>query len=145
MLLLKYLNELFSFTILFGNFLHNWDLVSSLPKCIVSCTTTYQHAFKKGLSKLVNFCAAILILKMEEYTQHFGILCFSILRKVKMQLKCKRKRFVQCMEKVLWLIEHVKSGLRNSWYYWHFGQIILCWGTALCIGRCLAALLTSTH
>ena len=27
--------------------------------------------FKKSLSKLVNFCVAILILKMEEYKQHF--------------------------------------------------------------------------
>ena len=29
-----------------------------------------------------------------------------------MQLKYK-KRFVQCMEKVLWLIEHVRSGLQS--------------------------------
>ena len=32
-----------------------------------------------------------------------------------------------------------------SWYCWHFGQIILCCGTVLCIGRCLAAPLASTH
>ena len=32
---------------------------------------------------MVNFCAAILILKMEEDMQHFGILCFIISRKVK--------------------------------------------------------------
>ena len=31
----------------------------------------YQRAFKKNLSKLVNFCVAILILKMEEKKQHF--------------------------------------------------------------------------
>ena len=37
-----------------------------------------------------------------------GILCFIISRKVKMQLKCSN-RFVQCMEKVLGLIECVKS------------------------------------
>ena len=29
-----------------------------------------------------------------------------------MQLKCE-KRFVHCMEKVLWLTEYVKSGLRS--------------------------------
>ena len=29
-----------------------------------------------------------------------------------MQLK-RKKRFVQCMEKVLWLIERVKSGLQS--------------------------------
>ena len=40
---------------------------------------------------MVNFCAAILILKMEEDMQHFGILCFIISRKVKMQLKCTKK------------------------------------------------------
>ena len=47
--------------------------------------------FKKDLSKLANFCVAILILKMQEKKQHFGILCFIISRKVKTQLKCKKK------------------------------------------------------
>ena len=47
--------------------------------------------FLKKVSKLVNFCAAALVLKMEENT-HFHSLCFSILRNVKMQLKrCKKK------------------------------------------------------
>ena len=32
-----------------------------------------------------------------------------------------------------------------SWYCWHSGQIILCCGAVLCIGRCLAAALASTH
>ena len=32
-----------------------------------------------------------------------------------------------------------------SWYYWHFGQIILCCGIILCSGRCLVAPLPSTH
>ena len=32
-----------------------------------------------------------------------------------------------------------------SLYYWHFGQIILCLGAVLCIGRCLAGTRTSTH
>ena len=32
-----------------------------------------------------------------------------------------------------------------SWYYWQFGQIILWCGAVLCIGRCLAAALDSTH
>ena len=59
--------------------------------------------FLKSFSKLVNFCAATLIFKMEENTQIFGLLCFIISRKVKMQLKCK-KRFVQCTEKVLGLM-----------------------------------------
>ena len=34
-------------------------------------TASYQHALKKNLSKLVNFCVAILILKMEGKEQHF--------------------------------------------------------------------------
>ena len=71
----------------------------------------YQHAFKKT-SKLLTFCAAILILKIGEM-QHFWLLCFIISRKVKMQQKHQRK-FVHCMEKVLWLIECVKSSLWSS-------------------------------
>ena len=40
------------------------------------------------------------------------MLCFIISRKVKTRLK-RKKWFVQCMEKVLWLIERVKSGLQS--------------------------------
>ena len=54
----------------------------------------------KNVSKLVKFCVAILILKMEKIQNIFGILCCIISRKVKMQLKCK-KRPLQCMEKLL--------------------------------------------
>ena len=61
---------------------------------------------------MVNFCVAILILKMEEKMQHFWHIMLYYFRKVKMQLKCE-KRFVHCMEKVLWLTEYVKSGLRS--------------------------------
>ena len=39
----------------------------------------------------MNFCGAILTLKMEEKSDIFGILCFIISRKVKMQLKCKKE------------------------------------------------------
>ena len=45
---------------------------------------------KKDLPKLVNFCVAILILKMEE-NNIFSILGFFISRKVKTQLKPKKK------------------------------------------------------
>ena len=38
---------------------------------------------------MVNFCVAILILKWKKICNIFGILCFIISRKVKMQLKCK--------------------------------------------------------
>ena len=33
--------------------------------------------------------------------------------------------------------------VKFSWYYRHFGEIILCCGTILCIGGCLAAPLAS--
>ena len=38
----------------------------------------------------------------------------------------------------------LKIVCKVSWYYWHFGQIILCCGAVLGIGRCLAAPLAST-
>ena len=60
-----------------------------------------------------------------------------------MQLKGK-KRFVWCLEKVLWL-NMLKVVCKGSWYYSRFGQIILCCGAVLCTGRCLAAPLVSTH
>ena len=66
-------------------------------------------------SKLVNFCVAILILKMEREKQHFKYLCYIISRKVQTYWNVKKKKwFVQCMEKVLWLIERDKNGL---WYF----------------------------
>ena len=69
----------------------------------------------------LNKCVAILILKMEEKRATFSA-CYSFttLRKVKIHLK-HNKRFMQCMEKVLWLIEHVKSGL------WSFMLRFLVW------------------
>ena len=57
---------------------------------------SYQCAFKKT-SKLGNFCIAILILKVEENKQHFGILCFIISKgknTTKMQKKKKKIRAV---------------------------------------------------
>ena len=73
--------------------------------------------FKKT-SKLVNFGAAILILKMEENVQYF---CFDVWCMMLYYFKegknitemQKKKRSVQCVEKVLWLVESVKSGLRS--------------------------------
>ena len=62
---------------------------------------------KKNLSKLVNFCAAFLILKMEENKQHFSILLFIISKKVRTQ-----KKICAVCEKVLWLIKCVKSHLK---------------------------------
>ena len=62
-----------------------------LLDCTVTAVIPEYIKKKKNLSKLVNFCIVILILKMEEKSNIFGILCFIISRKVKMQLKCKKK------------------------------------------------------
>ena len=48
---------------------------------------------------------------MEENEQHFGIVCFIISRKIKMQLK--EKKDLCSMEKILWLTEDVKSHLQS--------------------------------
>ena len=45
----------------------------------------------------MNFCVVILILKKEENYKIFGILCFVISRKVKTQLKYKKKKKI-CAE-----------------------------------------------
>ena len=65
--------------------------------------------------KLVNFCAVILILKMEEDTQHFCHIILYYFKKGKnaTEKQKTKKRFVRCMEKVLLLIERVKSGLQS--------------------------------
>ena len=52
--------------------------------------------------------------------------------------KNAEKRFVQCMEKVPWLIERVRNGL------WSFLLLLTFWpnnccGADCCIGKCLAA------
>ena len=50
---------------------------------------------------------------MEEDTQHFQHIVLYYFSKGKnaTETQKKKKRFVQCMEKVLLLFEHVKSGL----------------------------------
>ena len=50
---------------------------------------------------MVNFCAAILILKMEENTQHFQCILLYYFKKIKNATETPQKTFVQCMEKVL--------------------------------------------
>ena len=61
----------------------------------------------------MNFCIAILILKMEEKKQDFQHILLYYFKKGKNATEMQKKRLVQCMEEVLWLIEHVKSGLRS--------------------------------
>ena len=59
-----------------------------LLDCIV---TNVISACIKKKSKLVKFCVSTLMLKMEGKKQHFGILCFIISRKVKVQLNTVQK------------------------------------------------------
>ena len=55
---------------------------------------------KKNLSKLANFYVAILILKMEE-NKHFWPIMLYYFKKGKKATEMQKKRFVQCIEKVL--------------------------------------------
>ena len=75
--------------------------------------------FKKT-PKLVNFCVLISILKMEENIQCF-LHIMLYFKKGQNATEMQKNRFVQCTEKLLWLIECVKSGLQN------FVLEISCW------------------
>ena len=71
----------------------------------------YQCAF---LKKHQNWWIFVRHFNIDDGRKNiFSILCFIISRKVKMQLKHTHKKFVQCMKKVLWLIECVKSGFQS--------------------------------
>ena len=62
----------------------------------------------------MNFCVAILILKMEENKWHFQhILYYFKKGKNTIEAHTHKIHFVKCMEKLLWLIEHVKSGSQS--------------------------------
>ncbi|MCG5651127.1 hypothetical protein L0P53_14440, partial [Holdemanella sp. DFI.5.21] len=67
-----------------------------LLDCIV--TAVISACIKKSLSKLVNFCVATLILKMEENKQHFWYIMLYYFKKGKNKLKSKKKKIVQCIE-----------------------------------------------
>ena len=58
---------------------------------------------KKKVSKLVNFCVAILILKMEDKKQHFWHIMLYYFKKGKNATEMQKMicAVVQCMEKVL--------------------------------------------
>ena len=74
------------------------------------CDSCHISMHLRKTSTLVNFLYSHWYWRWKKICNIFSILCFIISRKVKMQLKCK-KRVVWCMEKMLWLIECVKSGL----------------------------------
>ena len=56
---------------------------------------------------------SILMFKMEENKQHFWHIMLYYFKKSKNATETHKKRFLQCMEEVLWLIERVRSGLQR--------------------------------
>ena len=63
---------------------------------VIAVISTYIK--KKPLSKLVNFCAASLVLKMEENTQHFLHIMFYYFKKGKNTTEMKKKICAVCGE-----------------------------------------------
>ena len=88
---------------------------------------------------MVDFCAATLILKMEEKTQYFWWIILYYFKKIKMKKKDLCSVWRWCCD---WS-NMSKVVCEVSWYYWHFWQIILCYGVVIHIGRCLAGPLDS--
>ena len=64
-------------------------------------TAVISACIREKKSKLVNFCATILISKMEENVQHFQHIVFYYFKKGKNSTEMQNKTFVQFMEKVL--------------------------------------------
>ena len=72
---------------------------TTLLDCIA--TAVISVCIKKHLSKLVNFCVAILIWKMEENKQHFWHVMLYYFKNDKNTTETHQNRCVQCVEKVL--------------------------------------------
>ena len=85
------------------------------------------------------FCAAILILKMEDDMQHFCHIMLCYFKKGKNATGLQEKMCAMYGEGA------VTDRMCQKWFAKFlgtidiFGQIILCCGTAFCFGRCLAA------
>ena len=84
--------------------------------------------FLRNLSKLVNFCAAILILKLEGDKQHFQCIMLYYFKKGKNTTEMLKMICAVCGEGAV--TEHVNSGLRsflalltfwpnNSWLWYY--------------------------
>ena len=63
--------------------------------------------------KLFDLYAIIVILKMGEDKQHFQRTMLYYFKKGKQATETHTVIFLQCMEQVLWLMEHVKRGLQE--------------------------------
>ena len=64
-------------------------------------TAVISVCIKKNLPELVNFCAAILILKMEENTQHFGCIMHYYFKKDKNTTERQKRICAVCGEGAL--------------------------------------------
>ena len=79
-----------------------------------SCQISVQL---KEWSKLVNFCVAMLILKMEEKSNILGILCFIISRKIKLKLHYTNKNLFS-----VWRRHY--DGTQQKWFLkFHSGHL----------------------
>ena len=85
------------------NFIQNNDNV----------TAVVSAAFKKRLIKIGEFLCSHFNIKDGRKKQHFWHIMLYYFKKCKHATEMQRKKFVQCVEKVLRLIKHVKSGLRS--------------------------------
>ena len=75
-------------------------------------TAVLSVCILKNLSKLVNFCAAILILKMEENTQHFWRIVLYYFKKGKNTTEMQKKTCAVCAEGAV-TDRTCQSGLRS--------------------------------
>ena len=69
------------------------------------------HLKKIKIGKIL--CSHFNIEDERRKSNVFSILCFITTREVKNTTETHKKRFEQCMEKVLSLIKRIKSGLRS--------------------------------
>ena len=113
-----------------------------LLDCIV--TIVISVCIKRKLIKIGSFCAAILILKMEENMQHFQHIMLYYFKKGRNTTEMQNKICAVYGEGAV-TAQTSKVVCEVSWYNWHIGQTILCCGAVLCTGRWLAAPLASTH
>ena len=85
---------------------------------------------KKGLTKIEFLCRCFNIDDGRRNATFSVYYALSISRKVKTQVK-QEERFLQYMEKVLWLMEHVKSTL------WSFLVLLTFWPHSSLLWGCL--------
>ena len=90
----------------------------------------------------MNFCAATLILKIEENMQHLQYIWFIISRQVKVQIECKIKKICAVYE---------EGAVTDQKWYVKFLLLFTFWPNnsycraLVCTGRCLSAPVASTH